>query len=194
VDAATYSESDVEALALPACLPHHVFHVNRSSVGVSLPICLMFGGKSHFEPPVSLSFIWMSTQIVPERQPSPHLPVWLCDMHMVGKGAMRTPDTVVRQSARKIPDSVPSRPGDWAENECQGLAVVAIAPVSADSLCKTGIFGVVAGDFRQLLPEHRRSGRPETKPNTHKARISGPFSRLLVGLAKCGNGWLATQC
>jgi hypothetical protein len=64
----------------------------------------------------------------------------------------------------------------------------------AGHLRKTGIFVVLAGDFRRLVPEDRRVGRPETKPNTRKARISGPFSRLLGGLPKCGNGWLATQC
>jgi len=58
--------------SLLACLPHHTFHVGRFSVGISLAICLMFGGESSFEPLISLNFLWMSAQIVRERQPLPH--------------------------------------------------------------------------------------------------------------------------
>ena len=44
----------------------------------------MFGGESSFEPLVSLSFLRMGAQIVSERQPPPHLSIWLRDMHVMG--------------------------------------------------------------------------------------------------------------
>ena len=44
----------------------------------------MFGGKSSFELLVSPGFLWMSAQIIPERQPMPHLRLRLGHMHMMG--------------------------------------------------------------------------------------------------------------
>ena len=73
-----------QQISLLACLPHHTFHVGRFSVGISLAICPMFGGESSFEPLVSRSFLWIGAQIVSERQPPPHLSIWLHDMHMMG--------------------------------------------------------------------------------------------------------------
>ena len=72
-------------------------------------------------------------------------------------------------------------------------AAVVIEPVSADSLRKTGIFAVKAGDFRRFPPQVRRTGSPETKSNARKAGISGPFSRLLGSLAERRNGWLGRE-
>jgi hypothetical protein len=63
-----------------------------------------------------------------------------------------------------------------------------IKPVSANSLSKTGIFAEKAGDFRPFPPSPRQTGGPETK-----ARISGPFSRLLGSLAERRNGWLGRK-
>jgi hypothetical protein len=53
-------------------------------------------------------------------------------------------------------------------------------PVSADSLCKTGIFADVAGDFRRLAPCDCRFGSLETKQNTQKARVPA-HSRVSCG-------------
>src|SRR5450631_787905 len=72
-------------------------------------------------------------------------------------------------------------------------AAVVIKPVSSGSLRKTGIFADKAGDFRRFPPQVRQSGSPETKANARKARISGPFSRLLGSLAERGNGWLGRK-
>src|ERR1700682_96403 len=77
-------KSAEQRTSLLDCLPHHTFDVRRFGVGISLAIRLMFGDKSSFEPLVSPSFLWMSAQIVPERQPLPHLSMRLRHMHMVG--------------------------------------------------------------------------------------------------------------
>ena len=84
----------------------------------------------------------------------------------------------MQQSEQKTPNSAPSRPGDWAETEyqaraavlvqesqirglgsgewaeteCQGRAAVVIEPVSANSLCETGVFRETAGDFPLFRP------------------------------------------
>jgi hypothetical protein len=89
---------------------------------------------------------------------------------------------------------VPLRPGGWAGIECQGRAAVVIKPVSAESLYETGISAGMAGDFRRFPPQDWRAESAETKSNTRKARISGPFLRLLGSLVERRNGWLATQC
>ena len=73
---------------------------------------------------------------------------------------------------------------------CRPRAAVVIKPVSADSLRKMGISADKAGDFRQLPPQDRRAGSPETKSNGQKAGISGPFSGFLGSLAERMNGWL----
>ena len=72
-------------------------------------------------------------------------------------------------------------------------AAVVIKPVSTHSLSKTGIFAEKAGDFRRFPPPPRRIGGPETKANARKARISGPFSRLLGSLVERRNGWLGRE-
>ena len=69
-------------------------------------------------------------------------------------------------------------------------AAVVIKLVSADSLRKTGISAHKARDFRRFPPQHRQTGSRETKSNTRKAGISGPFSRFLELLAEPMNGWL----
>jgi hypothetical protein len=79
------------------------------------------------------------------------------------------------------------------ETDCHSRAAVVIGPISARSLCKTGIFADKAGDFRRFPPEVLRAGSPETKSNARKAGISGPFSRFLEGLAERTNGWLERQ-
>jgi hypothetical protein len=76
---------------------------------------------------------------------------------------------------------------------CRARAAVVIKPVSANSLSKTGIFAEKAGDFRPFPPSPRQTGGPETKANARKARISGPFSRLLGSLAERRNGWLGRE-
>lgn len=43
----------------------------------------MFGSKSSFELRVNCGFFRMNTQIVPERQPLPHLAMQLRNMHVV---------------------------------------------------------------------------------------------------------------
>jgi len=58
-------------------------------------------------------------------------------------------------------------------SESLGAAVV-IEPVSADSLCKTGIFADRAGDYRQFRPRDWEIGSLEIKSNAQKAGISGP--------------------
>jgi hypothetical protein len=67
--------------------------------------------------------------------------------------------------------------------DCGQQATVVIAPISADSLRKTGIFGDVAGDFQDLVLPNHRFGSLETKPNARKAGISGPI------LASLGGTW-----
>jgi len=84
--------------SLLACLPHHTFHVGRFSVGISLAICLMFGGESSFEPLISLNFLWMSAQIVRERQPLPHYFYW-DDL----RGRRLNPATLDRETAPEQP-------------------------------------------------------------------------------------------
>ena len=79
-------------------------------------------------------------------------------------------------------------------NRVPGSGGSLIEPVSADSLPKMGIFAETAGDFCRFPPPPRPPGSSETKANARKARISGPFSRLLGSLAKRRNAWLATQC
>ena len=83
--------------------------------------------------------------------------------------------------------------GELVQAKCQGRAAVVIKPVSADSLRKTGICADKAGDFRQFPPQDRRTGSPETKPNTRKAGISGPFPRLPGSLAKRRTDWLRRE-
>jgi hypothetical protein len=70
--------------SLHCCLPHHTFDIGRFSLGISLAICPMFGDESSFETLVSLGFLRMSPQIVPERQPLLHLSMWFCEVHMMG--------------------------------------------------------------------------------------------------------------
>jgi hypothetical protein len=77
--------------------------------------------------------------------------------------------------------------------DCRSRAAVVIEPVSADSLRKTGIFADTTGDFRRFPRQLRQNGCLETKENTRKAWISGPFSRLSGSLAERGNGWLTLE-
>ena len=70
---------------------------------------------------------------------------------------------------------------------------MAIKPVSADNLRKTGIFAEKAGDFQRFPPQDRETGSPETKANARKAGISGPFPRLSESPAERGNGWLGWE-
>ena len=65
---------------------------------------------------------------------------------------------------------------------------------SGDSLCKTGIFADVAGDFADFGFHICKPRILETEPKARKAGISGPFRCLPGSQAKSGSGWLATQC
>lgn len=69
--------------------------------------------------------------------------------------------------------------GESRELQCHGRAAVVIERVSANSLCQTGIFQEMAGDFPPFRPGDWENGSTETKPNTRKARISGPVRRGL---------------
>jgi hypothetical protein len=60
--------------------------------------------------------------------------------------------------------------------------------VSGDSLRKTGIFAIKAGDFQQIAQD-RRTSSPETKSNVQNAGFSRPFSRFLGNLAERMNAW-----
>ena len=71
--------------------------------------------------------------------------------------------------------------------------VTKAAKTLLDSLCKTGIFGGVAGDFRRLAPCNSRFGSPETKSNGRNAGISGPISRFLGSLAERRTAWLGRE-
>ena|ERR1700722_6535065 len=71
--------------------------------------------------------------------------------------------------------------------------VTKAAKTLLDSLCKTGIFGGVAGDFRRLAPCNSRFGSPETKSNGRNAGISGPISRFLGSLAERRTAWLTWE-
>jgi hypothetical protein len=46
-------------------------------------------------------------------------------------------------------------------------------PVSSQSLPKTGIFGIAAGDFRDFQPPAPGIGSPETDPKSQKPAING---------------------
>ena len=77
-------------------------------------------------------------------------------------------------------------------SESLGAAVV-IEPVSADSLCKTGIFEDRAGDFRQFRPREGVIGDPETKSNARNAGIPGPVRRWLQTVAERRTEWLGRE-
>ena len=61
------------------------------------------------------------------------------------------------------------------EIDCHGRAAVAIEPVSADSLRKTGIFADLAGDFRRFLLQLR----PNWESGEDDARKAGFFRPIL---------------
>ncbi len=75
----------------------------------------------------------------------------------------------------------------------RGAAVV-IKPVSANNLCKTGIFAEKARDFRQFRSRQWEIRSLETKSIARKAGISGPMRLRLQTIARRRTGWLATQC
>src|ERR1700733_8038034 len=76
--------TSVSSTSLTRCLTHHTLDIGGFGSGIGLTIRLMFGGKSCFEPLVRRRFPRMRAQIVPERQPLPHLSIRLRHMHMVG--------------------------------------------------------------------------------------------------------------
>jgi len=55
------------------------------------------------------------------------------------------------------------------------------------------MFAGVAGDFRDLAHQNYRFGSLETKSNSRKAGISGPFSRFLGSQAKRRTAWLGRE-
>lgn len=74
------------------------------------------------------------------------------------------------------------------EIDCHGRAAVAIEPVSADSLHKTGIFADLAGDFRRFLLQLRpnwESGEDDAR----KAGFFGPFSGVFGSLSERCTAW-----
>lgn len=80
-----------------------------------------------------------------------------------------------------------------AWSDCHVRAGVVIEPVSANSLCKTGVFRETAGDFPLFLPAGCETGTLETKPNARKALISGPVRRRLQTVANRGTAWLGRE-
>src|SRR3954452_11391238 len=72
-------------------------------------------------------------------------------------------------------------------------AAVVIEPVSANNLCKTGVFAERAGDFRQFRSRDWEIGSLETKSNARKAGISGPVRHRLLTIAERQTGWLGRE-
>ena len=77
-----------------------------------------------------------------------------------------------------------------ADTDCQGRAPVVIAPISADSLRKTGILRDWAGDFQAFRPGDRQIGSVETQLNARKARISKDVRGRLQSMANPRTAWL----
>jgi hypothetical protein len=65
--------------------------------------------------------------------------------------------------------------------------------VSANSLCKTGVFRETAGDFPLFLGSSWETGSPETNPNAEKAGISEPVRFSWQTVAKRRTGWLGRE-
>jgi hypothetical protein len=59
------------------------------------------------------------------------------------------------------------------------IACVALAGTARAGSAKRGIFQEMAGDIPPFRPRDWENGSLETKPNTRKARISGPVRRRL---------------
>lgn len=75
--------------------------------------------------------------------------------------------------------ALPRFPGGWLQTDssaafdCVRRAAVVIEPVSANSLCETGVFRETAGDFPLFRPGDWKTENLETKPNAGKPRFQG---------------------
>lgn len=84
--------------------------------------------------------------------------------------------------------------GETCQTDCHDQRAVQNQLVSSESLPKTGIFAVVAGDFSRNGQRDLRFGSSETGTELQKPANSGLFWSLRGGVIGFGTAWLATQC